>query len=213
MEVLRQRQQRVSTPRRLAPHPGDRKRQQALAGLPSMPYTTYNESNWGYEATRKLSAACPHAAQGLMTPCVDPMALSSTASERVTIDGKFLRLGERKFYVKGVTYGPFAPDAKGETFGSLAQVVRDFQQIRELGANLLRVYYVPPKWFLDLAAEQGLRLFIDVPWPTHLCFMESYEVQQEARAAVRRAVADCKGHPAVFALSVANEIPAEIVRW
>ena len=69
-----------------------------------------------------------------------PKALPSTASERVTIDGKFFRLGERKFCVKGVTYGPFAPDAKGETFGSPAQVVRDFQQIRELGANLLRVY-------------------------------------------------------------------------
>ena len=33
---------------------------------------------------------------------------------RVTVDGKFFRLGGRKFYPKGVTYGPFAPNASGE---------------------------------------------------------------------------------------------------
>ncbi len=27
--------------------------------------------------------------------------------ERVRLDGKFFRLGDRKFWVKGVTYGPF----------------------------------------------------------------------------------------------------------
>ena len=44
------------------------------------------------------------------------------------------------------------------TFASSEQTARDFNQINELGANLLRLYYVPPKWFLDLAAEQeGVR--------------------------------------------------------
>lgn len=35
---------------------------------------------------------------------------------RVIVDGKFLRLGEAKFTVKGVTYGPFAPTAGGFQF-------------------------------------------------------------------------------------------------
>ena len=32
---------------------------------------------------------------------------------RVRVDGKFFRLGDKKFFPKGVTYGPFAPDAAG----------------------------------------------------------------------------------------------------
>ena len=35
---------------------------------------------------------------------------------RVAADGKCFRLGREKFFIKGVTYGPFAPNAKGETF-------------------------------------------------------------------------------------------------
>src|SRR6185503_7914262 len=84
-----------------------------------------------------------------------PRSTQPIAAERskVVVDGKFFRLGARKFYIKGITYGPFAPDSRGDTFGSPDQTLRDFEQMRDLGANLLRVYYVPPAWFLDLAAE------------------------------------------------------------
>ena len=141
------------------------------------------------------------------------MTGSSLSSGRAVVDGKFFRVGSEKFHIKGVTYGPFAPDASGQTFGAAEKVVQDFKQIHELGANLLRVYYVPPRWFLDLAAEHALKILIDVPWPKHLCVFESYEIQKQAREAVRNAAEACKGHPAVFALSVVNEIPSEIVRW
>src|SRR5438094_4201135 len=139
------------------------------------------------------------------------MAVPSTSAPRVHVDGKFFRFGGRKYYAKGLAYGPFAPNERKEMFPSREQTARDLLQIRELGANLLRVYYVPPKWFLDLALENELKLLVDIPWPKHLCFMESYEVQQEGRAAVRKAVADCKGHPAIFAYSLVNEIQAKIV--
>jgi len=141
------------------------------------------------------------------------MTESNLKSGRVVVDGKFFRLGSEKFQVRGVTYGPFAQDAAGQTFGTAELASRDFKQIRQLGANLLRVYYVPPRWFLDLAAEHGLRLLIDVPWPKHVCFFEDYEVQQQARRAVREAAEACRDHPALFGFSVVNEIPAEIVRW
>jgi len=132
---------------------------------------------------------------------------------RVVVDGKFFRLAGRKFFVKGVTYGPFAPDAEGNAFASKEQTVLDFQQITRLGANVVRLYYVPPRWFLDLATEHGLKVFIDIPWEKHRCFLETREMRKEARACARAAATACQGHPAVFALSVANEIPAEIVRW
>src|SRR5438309_10154426 len=122
---------------------------------------------------------------------------SETRTERVTVDGKFFRVGARKFHVKGITYGPFAPNAEGERFGSPEQTARDFQQIKELGANVLRVYYVPPAWFLDLAARDELKILIDIPWPKHLCFLDSKASQEEARRTVREAVTACKGHSAV----------------
>ena len=136
-----------------------------------------------------------------------------SASGRIVVDGKFFRRGSEKFHVKGVTYGPFAPDEKGETFGSAAQVRNDLGRIRELGANTLRIYYVPPRWFLDLVAEHGLCVFIDIPWPKHLCFLDHKELQEEARRTVREAVGACAGHPAVFAFSVVNEVPSEVARW
>ena len=41
-------------------------------------------------------------------------------SERVRVDGKFFRLGQHKFYVKGVAYGPFALSADKDHFPSTA---------------------------------------------------------------------------------------------
>ena len=60
-----------------------------------------------------------------------------------------------------------------------------FELIHELGANLLRVYHVPPRWFLDLAQEHGLKLLVDVPWNKHLCFLDSPALAADARIAVR----------------------------
>src|SRR5260370_25768978 len=101
------------------------------------------------------------------------MPTVASSSLRVTVDGKFFRLGGDKFFIKGITYGPFAPDDQAGTFASPAQTERDFSQIRELGANLLRVYYVPPKWFLHLAPTHRVRLLIHVPWPQHVCCLRS----------------------------------------
>jgi len=134
-------------------------------------------------------------------------------SSRVRIDGKFFRIEERKFHVKGITYGPFAPNEVGETFPAADQVRQDLSQLQQLSVNVLRVYYVPPRWFLDLLQEYELKVLVEIPWSKHLCFLDSPDSQAEARQTVREAVAACKDHPAVFAFSVVNEISAEIVRW
>jgi glycosyltransferase involved in cell wall biosynthesis len=64
-----------------------------------------------------------------------------------------------------------------------------------------------------MASEKDLRLLIDVPWSRHICFLESDEDRAQVCRAVREAALACASHPAVFAISVVNEIPADIVRW
>ena len=85
----------------------------------------------------------------------------ATPAERVVADGKFFRIGSQKFHPKGVTYGPFKPDETGNTFPAPERVERDFELMSQLHANCLRVYHVPPRWFLDLAQEHGLKVLVD----------------------------------------------------
>ena len=141
------------------------------------------------------------------------MASAGSSRPRVRVDGKFFRLGADKFHVKGVAYGPFAPNSAGQPFAPPEETALDFARIRELGANVLRVYHVPGRWFLDLAEQNGLKVLVDIPWNKNLCFLESPATRAEARDTVKRAVGLCARHPAVLAYSVANEIPADVVRW
>ncbi len=141
------------------------------------------------------------------------MAVAASTHSLVKVDGKFFRWGENKFFVKGLAYGPFAPNAAGQPFAGLEQTAIDLDLLKEAGVNVIRVYHPPDKWFLDLADARELKVFIDVPWNHHLCFLDSAAQRNAALEAVRRAVQGCAGHPAVFAFSVANEIPADVARW
>ncbi|HMB78780.1 MAG TPA: hypothetical protein VKI43_01885, partial [Vicinamibacterales bacterium] len=60
------------------------------------------------------------------------------SAARIATDGKFLRAGEQRFLVKGVTYGTFAPDAQGYQFPPLQQIDADFRQMASLGINTVR---------------------------------------------------------------------------
>ncbi len=136
-----------------------------------------------------------------------------TPADRVRTDGKFFRIGAAKFHPKGVTYGPFAPGPDGSPFPTPERTAKDFALIRELNANCVRTYYVPPRWFLDLAQEHGLKVLVDFTWPKHTCFLDDPATVEEARQSTRRAAEALAGHPAVFALTLANEIPPDIARW
>ncbi len=43
-----------------------------------------------------------------------PAAADARDLTRVRVRAKFFFEGERKFFLKGVTYGPFKPDAAGD---------------------------------------------------------------------------------------------------
>src|SRR5260370_38446817 len=81
------------------------------------------------------------------------------------------------------------------------------------GINAIRTYHVPPDWLLELAEEQRLVVLIDVPWPKHLCFLDSAAAQREARAAVGRAAEVGRRFSSVLAYSIGNEVPPDVVRW
>lgn len=131
----------------------------------------------------------------------------------VTVQGKFFFVGKQKFFLKGVSYGPFSVATHGAPFPEKSVVEKDFTLMAELGANCLRIYTVPPNWLLDLAASRGLRLLIGIPWTQHIAFLESSTVKAEIRQAIANGVKACREHPATFAYLVGNEIPPDIVRW
>ena len=147
--------------------------------------------------------------------CERFIALSDqlTNTDRVRTNGKYFSLAGAKWYVKGFVYGPFAPNDDGDHLPDRATVASDFIHIRNLGANTIRVYHVPPAWVLELAAEHDIRVFVDVPWEKHRCFFEDSHVPLGVRDRVRDASRAVGGHPNVLAISVANEIPIDVVRF
>jgi hypothetical protein len=92
------------------------------------------------------------------------------------VQGKFFSRRGRRLRLRGVTYGPFAPNSAGQPFPKLQRVVDDFNRMRLAGVNSVRTYHVPPEWLLDLADEYEVGVFLDLPWPKHLCFLDSREL-------------------------------------
>jgi GT2 family glycosyltransferase len=136
-----------------------------------------------------------------------------SANSRIRAVAKFFFEGDRKFFVKGVTYGPFKPDAEGNYLGRPEQVDVDLALMRQIGLNVLRIYHVPPRWFLDRCAAAGMRVLITLPWAKHVQFLRERKARNEIADAVRAAVSANAGHPAILAYLVGNEIPSTIVRW
>jgi GT2 family glycosyltransferase len=134
-------------------------------------------------------------------------------TKRVEARGKFFWKGEEKLYVKGVTYGTFRPDERGEEFHDAGKIGRDFAAMAGAGVNCVRTYTVPPRWLLDLAGEQGLHVLVGLPWEQHITFLDDRERARSIVDGVHESVSTLAGHPAILAFSIGNEIPAPIVRW
>ena len=106
------------------------------------------------------------------------------AAAPLRVHGKFFFAGERKHYVKGVTYGPFAVGSHGAPFPEREMVGRDFALMRGAGINTVRVFTVPPVWLLDAAGQAGLKVMVGLPWSQHIAFL----ADAASRAQVREAV-------------------------
>lgn len=132
---------------------------------------------------------------------------------RAVADGKFVRVGDERFYVKGVTYGTFAPDHSGHQFPPPARVAEDFAVMPRFGINTIRTYTVPDPWLLDEAARHDLRVMVGIPWTQHMAFLDERHMPKQIRRDVVAQVRWLAAHPAVLLTALGNEIPAPVVRW
>jgi O-antigen biosynthesis protein len=135
------------------------------------------------------------------------------SSARPHVHGRFLSIGGRRFWIKGVTYGTFRANEDGEPYPSHAQVRDDFAQMREVGINTVRLYSPPPDWLADAAADAGLYLLPDICWGPRRC-----EIDDPARLRLlfqwtREHALRLADHPAILMFSIGNEIPPLVVRW
>jgi O-antigen biosynthesis protein len=142
-----------------------------------------------------------------------PRDTAPAATARIVADGKFLRAGDDRFLVKGVTYGTFAPDADGYQFPPAQQIADDFRLMAEFGINTVRVYTPPRRELLDEAARRGLRVMVGLPWSQHVAFLDDGRLKRAIRREIAVKVAEISDHPAVLMLALGNEIPASVVRW
>ena len=134
-------------------------------------------------------------------------------NSRVRPIAKFFFEGDRKFFIKGVTYGPFRPDAEGNYLGRPKQVDIDLALMRQAGLNVVRIYHVPPRSFLDRCAVAGMRVLVTLPWAKHIEFLRERSTRKDIVEAVKTAVGAHAGHPVVLGYLVGNEISSTMVRW
>src|SRR5687767_12275200 len=88
-----------------------------------------------------VSVVANEARLRLSTGQADFPAPSCALASRVRVDGKFFRVGSTDWHVKGFTYGPFRPNSEGFHVPDLGRVAGDFEKMRGLGANAVRLYH------------------------------------------------------------------------
>lgn len=146
-------------------------------------------------------------------PEVGAKSVEPVIHERPAVRGKFFHAEGEQLIIRGITYGPFKPTEDGCEYGTMEQVNSDFRHMAEAGFNTVRVYTVPPRWLLDVAASYGLRVLVGIPWEQHITFLDSRSTRRGIEDRIRTAARNLGGHPALFAYAIGNEIPPSIVRW
>jgi GT2 family glycosyltransferase len=149
-------------------------------------------------------------------PAIDaaPLPQQPIASLRPRVRGKFLFVGDEKFYVRGVTYGAFEPDADGREYRDLGKIERDFAQMAANGINAVRIpHTTPPRALLDVAARHRLRVMVGLSAEQYVGYLIDRRGAPDIAALIRDKVRACAGHPALLCYALGNEIPAPIARY
>lgn len=134
------------------------------------------------------------------------------------VDGKFFAAGNDRFHLRGVTYGTFAPREDHALFPPREVVKRDFAAIAESGFTTVRTYTAPSDDVLELAADWGLRVLAGLFWPDwrYLLGASRHDLRalaRDARREIATQVRQLAGREEVLAVTLGNEVPADVVRW
>ena len=159
-------------------------------------------------------ASLPVSALPAQRACAGHSPSFSVTTPRPRVRGKFLFVGEEKFYVRGVTYGAFEPDAEGREYGDLGKIDRDFAQMAANGINAVRIpHTMPPRALLDVAFQHGLRVMVGLSAEQYVGYLIDRRGAPDVEALVAAKVRECAGHPALLCYALGNEIPAGMARW
>ena len=94
-------------------------------------------------------------------------------TNRYAVKGKNLVVDGQIFFVKGVTYGTFAPDELGFQFPTQDVVETDFWWMKQSGINTVRTYTVPPSYVFEAATKYDLKLMVGLPWEQHIDYLKT----------------------------------------
>lgn len=132
---------------------------------------------------------------------------------RLRVSGKFLRVGEEKVRLRGISYGPFRPNAAGAPFPEDSRLTSDLEHLWALKFDTVRLYDPPSDHLLSEAQRLGLRLIVGIPWTDHVDFLRDPALQEKIISTVRETITRLRDHPCVVAFLVGNEIEKTLVRW
>src|SRR5688572_6489065 len=134
--------------------------------------------------------------------------------EKIEIKGKFFYQGDEKFYIRGVTYGAFKPDEKGNEYADLEQIEQDFALMVANGFNTVRIpHTTPPRKLLDIAHRYKLKVMIGLSAEQYVGYLIDRKKSIDIMGIIREKVKSCADHPALLCIAIGNEVPASIVRW
>lgn len=143
------------------------------------------------------------------TPSPVPTGLGA-----VLAAGKYFQTASgQALWWNGVSYGPFAPNSKGEPYPDPDRLDEDFKLIRAMRFNLVRLYEPPTEAVFAAAARHGLLLLVGLSWTDHVDFLASADAQNAILQRVRDQVSRLVDRPEVAGLVVGNELEKTLVRW
>ena len=148
----------------------------------------------------------------LSVPLLQPI---SANSPRPHIGGKFIFVGDEKFWIKGVSYGAFKPDEEGNEYRDEDKIEKDFALMAANGINTVRIpHTMPPRSLLDIAQKYGLRVMVGLSAEQYAGYLvDKKKDAPDVVALIKKKVREVAGHPALLCYAVGNEIQASLVRW
>jgi glycosyltransferase involved in cell wall biosynthesis len=139
----------------------------------------------------------------------------ASLDKRPRIAGKFIIVDNEKFFIKGVSYGAFEPDADKREYHDLAKIDRDFALMAASGFNTVRIpHTMPPRELLDIAGRHGLKVMVGLSAEQYVGFLiDRHKKAPDIQSIIREKVRTVAGHPALLCYGLGNEIAASVVRW